>query len=186
MHGDAVTRRQQMDGLKIFRLREPHRLLVEQESRGAERAAKPRIIFHGADAAVDVDRGVDFGVAGIRDRDRFIFRAIGDQHVGDRADQLGALGKGQRTQGRPAALARMIERGFQIEAARARGRQHIAMHRIDQFGLDTFAAPPRAREVALQYFAHDLSPFPANGAPSCILTGCVPDPRAGFRCQKIG
>ena len=91
MHGDAAARRQHVDGLIILRLGKPHRLVVDHHAGVAERGAEPRVIFQGADAAVDIDRGVDLGVAGIGDGDRFVARALGRQHVGNGADQLGAF-----------------------------------------------------------------------------------------------
>ncbi len=79
MHGDAVARHQHMDGLEVFGLGQPHRLLVEQRLGRAQPRAEAGVIFQRADAAVDVDGGVDLGVAGIGDCDVFIARAVGDQ-----------------------------------------------------------------------------------------------------------
>jgi len=73
-----------MNGLVVLRLGEADRLLVEQHARVAETRAETGIIFQRADAAVDVDRRVHLGVAGVGDRDLLVAGAVGDEHVGDR------------------------------------------------------------------------------------------------------
>ena len=107
VHGDAVARRQQMMAWKFSALASRTGFSVEQGFGRAEAGAEPGVIFQRADAAVDVDRRVDLGVAGIGDGDLFVARAVGDEHVGDGAQQLGAFGVIERAQGRPAALARV-------------------------------------------------------------------------------
>lgn len=74
-----------MDRLKIFCLRQTHRLVVDERLGVTERRTKPGVIFQRADATVDVDRRIDLGVAGIGDSDFLVARAIGSQHVGYRA-----------------------------------------------------------------------------------------------------
>ena len=49
-------------------------------------------------------------------------------------------------------MPRESERRRKIEAARARGRQHRAVDRIDKLGLDAGAARPAAAEIAFQLF----------------------------------
>ena len=63
MHGDTAARHHQMYGLIVLRLGEPHRLFIEQRTRLAQPGAEAGVIFEGADATVDVDRGVHFGIA---------------------------------------------------------------------------------------------------------------------------
>ncbi len=98
----AAPRHQQVDGLVVLGLGEPHRLFVEQRARVAQARPEPRVVFERADAAVDVDRRVDLGVAGIGDGDRLVARAVGGQDIGDRADQLGPLGIAHGRAARPA------------------------------------------------------------------------------------
>ena len=114
--GDAAARHHQVDGLVVLGLGEPHRLLVEQRARIAQPAAESGVIFQRADAAVDVDRRVRLGITGIGDGDVLIARAVGDQHVGDGADELAALGVAQVPQPALAFAAGEFERAFEIEA----------------------------------------------------------------------
>jgi hypothetical protein len=114
--GDAAARRHQVDGLVVLGLGEPHRLFVEQHARIAQPATESGVIFQRADAAVDVDGRVHLGVAGIGDGHIFIASAVGDQHVGDGADELAALGVAQVPQPALAFAAGEFERTFEIEA----------------------------------------------------------------------
>ena len=120
--GDAAARRHQVDGLIVLSLGEPHRLFVEQHARIAQPATESGVIFQRADAAVDVDRRVRLGVAGIGDGDLLIARAIGNQHVGHGADEVAALGVAQVSQAALPLLAREFERSFEIDAIRRNRR----------------------------------------------------------------
>ena len=110
MHRDAAPRHHQVDRLIVLRLGEPHRLLVEQHARLAQAGAEAGEIFQRADAAVDVDGGVGFGVAGILDRDAFVLGAVGSERIGDRTEQLRARSIVQCAQGPLPLLARKRER----------------------------------------------------------------------------
>src|SRR5262249_57598284 len=101
------------------------------------------------------------GVAGIRDGDIFIARAIGDQHVGYSADELAALGVAQASQAPLPLLAREFERSFKIDALRRNRRRVVAFDRIDQPGLDSLSAHPTAGPVV----AEILSPSPHVSLP---------------------
>ena len=141
-----------MNGLIVLGLGKPHRLFVEQHARVAEAGAEPGIVFQRADAAVDVDRGIHLGVAGIRDGDFLVARAVGDEHVGDRADELAALGVGHAAQAALPLLARELERALEIDALGRDRRQLVALDRIDERGLDAFAPHPTSRQIAFEIF----------------------------------
>ncbi len=159
VHGDAAPRHHQMDRLIVLRLGQPHRLLVEQHLCFAEPGAEPRVVFQRADAAVDVDRGVDLGVAGIRDRDAFILGAVGGEHIGDGAEQFRPLGVVQCGERGVAVPAREGEPTFEIDPLGGRGGDHLAAHRIDQRGFDTLPARPASRHVAVKRLRiHGISP----------------------------
>src|SRR5215831_9749928 len=139
-----------VDGLIVLSLGEPHRLFVEQHARIAQPATESGVIFQRADAAVDVDRRVRLGVAGIGDGDLLIARAVSDQHVGHGADELAALGIAQASQAALPLLAREFERSFKIDALRRNRRQLVAFDRIDQPGLDPLPAQPTTGQIALE------------------------------------
>ena len=135
----------------VLRLGEPHRLLVEQHARVAEPRAEPRVIFQRADAAVDVDRGVDLGVAGIGDRDPFVFRAVGDEHVGDGADELRPLGIAHAAQ-RPLPLpAGESERAFEIDALGRHGRELVVEALVSGDVVGELTAQAIAVAVAMPF-----------------------------------
>jgi len=108
----AAPRHQQVDGLVILRLGEPHRFLIEQRARVAEPCTEAREIFQRADAAVDIDRRVRFGVAGIGDGDLFVARAVRGEHVGNGAEQLCPLGVAHGAQAALAVLAGKFQRSL--------------------------------------------------------------------------
>src|SRR5262249_12523177 len=111
------------------------------------------------DAAVDVDRGVHLGVAGIGDRNLFVASAVGSEHIGDRADQLTALGVAERAQTALAVLARVIERAPEIDALGRHRRELVALDRIDGPRLDALPAHPMPGQIALELLCtHGLLP----------------------------
>ena len=150
MHCDAAARHHQVDRLIVLRLGEPHRLLGQQHARLAQPRAEPGKIFQRADAAVDVDRSVGFGVAGILDGDGFVFGAVGRERIGDRAKQLRALGIAQRAQGPLPLLACEGERALEVDALGGGGGDHLAAHRVNQRSLDPIPARPAPRHVAVK------------------------------------
>src|SRR5262249_60219748 len=115
-----------------------------------QHGAEAVIISPLADAAVDVDRPVCLGVAGIGDGDRFIARAVRDQDVGNCADELSSLGIAQPPQRALAFAAREFKRALKVEALRRHGRQLIACDRIDERGFDALPALPPAGQIALE------------------------------------
>ena len=152
MDGDAAARHHQVNGLIVLGLGEPHRLLIEQHARVAQPGAEPGVIFERADAAVDVDRRVGLGVAGIGDGDVLVTRAVGDEHVGHGADQLAALGVAHRSQTALPLRAGEFERRLETHALGRGRRQLVPLDRVDQPGLDAFPAHPTARQIALEMF----------------------------------
>ena len=88
MHRDTAPWYQEVDRLKILRLRQAHRFFVDERLGATERRTEPGIIFQRADAAVDVDRCIDLGVARVGDSDFLVARAIGSKHVGYRTQKL--------------------------------------------------------------------------------------------------
>jgi hypothetical protein len=69
VRGDAAPWYQQVDRVKIFCLRQTHRFFVNECLGVTERRTKPSVEFQRADAAVDVDRRIDLGVARVGDSD---------------------------------------------------------------------------------------------------------------------
>ena len=152
MDGDAAARHHQVNGLIVLGLGEPYRLFIEQHARVAEPGAEPGVILQRADPAVDIDGGIGLGVAGIGDGDVFVAHAVGDKHIGHRADELAPLGVAHRSQTALPLRAGEFERGREIDALARRHRQLIPFDRVDQPGLDAFPAHPTARQIALKMF----------------------------------
>ena len=82
MDRHTAPRYQHVDRLEIFRLCKTHRLVVDEGLGITERRTEPSVKFQRADATVDIDRGIDFGVAGVGDSNFLIARAIGDEDLG--------------------------------------------------------------------------------------------------------
>src|SRR6516162_10990499 len=95
---DTAPWYQQVDRLKILRLCEARRFLVDERLGATERLTEPGVIFQRANAAVDVDRCIDLGVARVGDSDFLVARAIGSKHVGYRTQKLCPLSVTQRPQ----------------------------------------------------------------------------------------
>src|SRR5207248_7113605 len=150
VHGNAAARHHQVYRLIILGLGQSRRLVVDERMGVAQPGAEPGIIFQRADTAVDVDRRVRLGVAGIGDGDGFIARAVRDQDVGDYADELSSRGIAQPPQRTLAFAAREFERTLKVEALRRHGRQLIARDRIDERGFDALPALPAAGQKALE------------------------------------
>ena len=139
-----------MDRLIVLRLGEPHRLLVKERTRLAEPGRKPRVIFQRTDATVDIDRRIGFSVARIGNRDRFVLGAVRHEHIGDRADQLGARRIAHVAQRALPFPSCERERTCEIEPARRGGRERLASDRIGERRLDTIPARPAAGQEAFQ------------------------------------
>ena len=150
MDGNASARQHQVNGLIVLRLGEPHRLFVEQRVRIAQAGTEAGVVFKRADAAVDVDRRVGLGVAGIGDGDLFVAGAVRRQHVGDGADELAALGIAQRSQTGLALLARECERAVEVGTLGRNRGELIAVNRIDEPGLDPLPAHPATGQIAFE------------------------------------
>src|SRR5262249_50042233 len=115
-----------------------------------EALADRAVVFERARAAVDVDRGVDLGVARIALRDPEILVAIGDEDLGDLAEEGRALGEAQLAQIGPADAPRVVERRAVIDAVGGGARELVARDRIDERRAGAPALGPLAGDVILE------------------------------------
>src|SRR5262249_38257911 len=89
-------------------------------------------------------------VARVGDGDLFVAGTVASQHVGNRADQLTALGVAERAQTALAVLARVIERAPEIDALGGGRRELVALDRIHEPCLDALPAHPTPGQIALE------------------------------------
>jgi hypothetical protein len=75
----TAPRYQQVDRLEVFRLCKTRRLVVDECLGITERRTEPGVISQRADTTVDIDRGIDFGIAGVGNSNFLIARAIGGE-----------------------------------------------------------------------------------------------------------
>jgi hypothetical protein len=154
MHGDAAARQHKVNGLIVLRLGEPHRLFIEQHAGVTKAGAEPGIIFQRPDAAVDIDRRIALGIAGVGNRDLLVTGAVRREHIGDGTDKLCPLGVTHATQVPLPAPARKRERAFEIEALRGHRGELVAFDGIAKACLDTLSTHPTAGEITFKRLGH--------------------------------
>ena len=162
--GDAVAGDQDVPAVEPLGLGELDALTLGEEGAVAEPLAEGEVVGEGAGAAVDVERAVRLGGAGVAGGEVEQLVAVVAQHLRHLLEEHRPLAEGHRPQGRAALLAGVVEHRPEIDPGAAGLGDRLLGRGVHQRHEARFGLMPVSTDIAPQRFHRSPSRVGARAA----------------------